>query len=175
MKPTKQQKVLGAVLGVGLVAITLDRLTASSDGPADAADASAYAVPRTAPAAGPRKEVAKEEVRPAAGSLATRLQQLAAATGIDPKDPVDAFAARGAAQGGTSAVPGTPALTPFQAAHRLTGTVVTAEGGGHAMVDGKLVRLGQSLDGYRLVGVGFRKVVFERKGVRYDLGMPESP
>ena len=72
---------------------------------------------------------------------------------------------------------GQPESTPadeFAAAHQLE-AVLISETGQLAIVDGRPIRVGESLDGFRLAGVETLAAVFERDGQRVRLSIPQSP
>jgi hypothetical protein len=178
MKVTSQQKVLGAVLIVGAIALTADRLvflnrTASAE---TAPAASEYAMPAAPTAtAGTAASAPKAPVTGAAAlSVAQRLRDAAKNA---PQSDGDAFTfpqswrqAEPAAAAPDNAA--TLAAEQFKSAHRLTG-VLTANGRAVAMIDGRIVPVGQSIDGYRLIEISHRSATFELGHSQITLMMAE--
>jgi hypothetical protein len=148
---------------IGLVLIGADQLgwlpgrgSASSDQQADAA-------------ANPEKEYALAKGPTAGGAAASQQQTVPvaqrlrqAATTNANKAVHDAFAPGSAwiVVGDSVRVDNSGLAGQFQAAHRLTG-VLTSGGRAHAMVDAKIVAIGQSIDGFKLISLSGRSATFE--------------
>ncbi|HWA49613.1 MAG TPA: hypothetical protein VG742_15175 [Dongiaceae bacterium] len=182
MKVTPQQKILAAVLVVGAIALSADRLLfLNSSASADTTPAaSEYALPAATPtaavSAGARLSPAPQlPAAPApAASIAQRLRDAAKAA---PTTGGDAFAfgecwrqAEPAAAAPDNS--GTLAAEQFKTTHHLTG-VLTGNGRPVAMIDGRIVPVGQSIDGYRLVDVSHRSATFELGQTQVTLPMSE--
>ena len=56
-----------------------------------------------------------------------------------------------------------PTGNQFRQTHRLTGAL-TSGSNAHAMVDGKIISVGDVIDGYRLVSISHRSVEFQSAG-----------
>jgi hypothetical protein len=185
MSARKSALIASLVLAAG--GFLVDRLYLNGEpaGPARAqasgrAPAAAAAVPQTsatpastATQAGPLQHVAEIEAAlyPTGRSLTERLKALAAAGKIDPADVKDAFTPaaawievpKAADQAPPAAPP--PAVAPevvrrFEDDHVVTSVLMTGQGGA-AVVNGKLVRVGREIDGYRLSRVTASGAVFE--------------
>jgi hypothetical protein len=178
MKTTRERTVLIAVLSVAGLGLLVDRVVIGSDvtGPAqssagviDALDADAAVLP-----APPQMPV----VDKAPGvTFAMRLRRIAQASAdTDPGQVRDAFtpgpgwSSTASAKGGATDNQRRQAAEKFKSSHRLEAVLMT--GNNHcAVIDGRTVYLGQTLDGYRLVAVHERSVVFQGDGVRVELGI----
>lgn len=187
MKLTRERKVLGAVLGLGLGALAVDRLflASSASGPADAEAAAAYAVtPSKLPAA-----AAASLLHDAAGgspdTIARRLREHAQAMRLQPDTSRDAFCPSPAwvsppARGPAVVAPaGTPAsgLGAFVQAHRLEAVMGGGAGGeetGIAIIDGQAYRVGQVIDGMQLVEVRQRSVVLRSAAGSVELSLSDA-
>jgi hypothetical protein len=144
--------------------------------------------------AGPKKPASAAAVA-AKGqplTLASRLSAMAEARGFAYETVGDAFrpseawlaASRppDAAKPAVAAGDNTPAaerVVPkvdygslFRTKHTLT-AVMTRQRGGMAIVDGKTVRVGQTIDGFRLTHVGINEATFEGKETQVTLRLPE--
>jgi hypothetical protein len=172
MKVTKQQKILGAVLLLGAALLTADRLfVLEKSEPAKPATASEYtlagAAARTVasapgPATNPSGSVA-QRLRNAGQSVADKPAKDAFAPGAAWKQPVAET---------TKEVDNSNEI--FKQSHRLTGVLTSSSGQAHAMVDGKIVAVGQIINGYRLVSISGRSATFESPlETRVDLNMAE--
>lgn len=196
-KASKSMKVYGSVLGLAAAAFAVDRWVIGQPD-AGQADGQEYVVARpsgaTAPApaaaarAQPGAVVAKAQkavpARPApAEPLAARLAAAVEARSTtenavatrDAFRPSDAWIDRKPA-----ALPAEPAPAPppdpvaeFRARHKLNAVMRTA-GGGVAIIDGKTLRPGAKLDGFRLVRVGLRSAWLESDdgaGRKFDMAL----
>ena len=184
MQLTKQQKIVGAVLVLAVVAFGVDRWVIGTD---DDLAVSAPAGPRHSGAARraiarPAKPVAlasttaPEASLGSIASLATRLTLVAKAEELKLDGMRDAFRPPAAWVGTTRVV--TPdemavAARDFQS-RKLTAVIMRNSGRGVAIVDQRTVGVGQSLDGFVLVAVKERSAVFRRGGQRVELRLPED-
>jgi hypothetical protein len=175
MKVTKQQKVLGAVMLVGLLLVGADQLGAlpgSSAGKTDdssgyaAAEFKVVATPAATPTPVPLPTTATRS------SVAQRLrhtQRFATDNTLR-----DVFAVGPAwlaqAEQGAKVDPLAASIEKFRQSHRLTG-VLSSSGREHAMVDNQIVAVGQSVDGFKLVSVSHRSATFESGEARVVLNM----
>lgn len=187
MKTTRERKILIALLGVGLGALTFDRLVLESSvsGPAAAAAAQAE-VSDGKSAVGSfdsmRRDADLWSTGAMAGtdSLANRIAKAAAEAGVKPDALPDAFAMPAKwsdlTAGTSNGVKGTDAeavvLTAeqFENQHRLMAVMGR---GDHAiaMIDGQALRIGQQLDGYTLIEAQQRIAVFTAGAQRAALRM----
>ena len=183
MQLTKQQKVVGVVLGLAVVACAVDRWVLGPDDALAVAGDSGAAGPRSPrrPAARqPRPAVATAATAPEASlgslaGLATRLRYIAKNEKLDPGATRDAFRPP-AAWVGTSraATPDEMALAARDFQNRRLTAVMRNSGRGLAIVDQKTVAVGQSLDGFTLVTVKERSAVFRRGSQRVELRLPDD-
>ena len=189
---TKSQKISGAVLGLAVVAFGVDRWVLSA--PAGAAEAEVAATelvvsrPATAVA---RKANSAEPATPAATpapaiTLANRLTALGVARRFDFEPVGDAFrvapewlppvpgetaAASGKAPAASAAKRVKPKVNHaavFAGKHRLT-AVMSNDGGGKVIVDGRFYVPGQQVDGFKLTEVGDGYATFAGRGTKVTL------
>ncbi len=162
MKVTKEQKVFIGLLTVGLIALGVDRFVLSPSS-AEASDDSASLLVAKAPEAKATPSSNNKAPTPAAATASTnnpvaqKLVALSDALHLADVPVKDTFATPAA----WIERPGTVAGgKPFDQMHSLSGVMVS---GRHpaAMVDGKLVSVGQLVDGYKLVAVGQGVAVFQ--------------
>jgi hypothetical protein len=155
MKITREQKIYGAVLCLGLVALAWDKLAASPQQaqatedpaallvqPAAAVKASRPAVPATAPVS----MAQRLRMLPQAGAPADRL--------TDVFLPAESW--RGQSP---KAASGPGAAQRFAQSHKLDGVMI-ADNRRRAIVDGRSLVVGQTLDGFTLASVAPRQAVF---------------
>ena len=157
MKVTKEQKIFIGLLVVGLVALGVDRfmLTPSSAEASEDASTLLVAKPQAAKPTPPPN--AKSAVAATANPVAQKLLALSESLHIANTPVKDTFATPVA----WTDKPGTVAGGKrFDQAHSLSGVMVS---GRHpaAMIDGKLVSVGQTIDGYKLVAVAQGTAVFQ--------------
>jgi hypothetical protein len=165
---------------MALIALLVDQVIVGSDrsGPERASAAPRPAVtpakappPERAAAAPPRPQVPAAE-RPR--RLGDRLEALARARRIDPFDVRDAFAPSDVWVDLSRQEPARKKLAKeeraeaFRREHRLT-AVMLGGSSVSAVIDGKCLRIGEPLDGFRLVGVSVGSAVMEADGIRVEL------
>jgi hypothetical protein len=170
MALTKERKVYLGLLAAGLAALTVDRLTGGPE-KARAYDESAYVVPRAGgPAVAPAKSPQSSEWT-GGGALATRLQELTdrdpgreGSGGRDLFRVPTAWATAPANPSPTTAPVANPAGSPaeFEKAHRLT-AVILSERQSHAIIDGRMIKPGQTLDGFTLLTVTQDAAIFRSR------------
>lgn len=172
---SKSTKVYASVLGLAAAAFAIDRWVIGHPEAAAAAapPAGSYlvaragnetpAAPAAAPAADARAELSVE-------ALSARLQLAAASQGAAPAAAADAFRPARAWVGERpipqpQAAPAEPARDPaaeFRQRHKLNAVIRRGTGtGGAAVIDGQMLSPGQTLDGFKLVGVGPRSATLE--------------
>lgn len=155
MKLTKERKIYGGLFLVALCALIGDQVFS---GPSRAAAADSEVVAsapvHTAPAATP---VAHSAIT---NQLAQRLRTLDHDQALSASALSDPFKVSkiwdGAADG-----PTVNRIWAFNQRHHLTAVMVSGARGGSAIIDGELVRLGQSLEGFKLIEVSTRSATFE--------------
>ena len=183
MTLTKKHKLYLALLALAIVGFMVDRLFLSSGvaspkqakaaptAPATVAPAVTTVVSLVAstPAAG------KSEASGDSAIVADRLKALAKTLNLDPTEVRDAF--KPSEDWTMSAPPPEPvaasqpkARADFARHHKLT-AVLLSKAGGCAVVNGKVVEVGQELDGYRLVGLEANSATFKSADDRVELGL----
>jgi|SRR5581483_10432434 len=157
MKVTKEQKVYVGVLLIGLVAFGLDR-TIFTPSSAEAADSSSdLLVSKPSPGAHPAA-APKAAVQSNANPISHKLTELSESLHVSGEQTKDAFEPSLTWQGKTAG--GAVADTRgFEQTHHLNGVMVGRFPA--AMIDGKLVAVGQVLDGYKLVSVTHGAATFQ--------------
>lgn len=172
MSVTKSQKVWFGLLGIGVCALVADQWTNGT--------AALEAANET-----PSADVAGDTLPAAAGdvggagkplSLAARLTSLAAGDRAG-GDVRDAFAASPAWV--RVEEPTTPTPVPvdfageFRRSHKLK-AIFQSDGTDRALIDGELLSVGQSLDGFKLIAVGRLRATFARGEVRAELALQDA-
>lgn len=171
-----RQKMGVAVLALGVVALVVDRAFVLPKS-APASDRVASVAEEGAPAAG-KEHAAPPSVETSSVQTITRrleaawsemnltfdaprdLFSLSSSWGPDPDPlPTDRLAGRGDAS--------------FVRTHKLE-AVIEDEEGRHASINDRLLRLGDSLDGYTLVEIQSESVIFEREGRRIELRLEKD-
>ncbi len=173
MNLTRKQKIYAVALTLAMALLVVDRTTqqGSISGPATSS-ASLVSSPTSV------KPTETEQVSPADAhrrALALRLDRLAQGAEIDDGFR-DAFAvpqAWRALREAEKTQPTKPSRRgAFKDRRQLT-AVMIVQGGGIAMIDGMAIRVGQSIDGYRLVSVGQRSAKFTSVTGTVELFLPD--
>ena len=168
MKVTLQQKISFGVLGLAAIAFVIDRATSSPT------PAAAHAMINPGAKVGPAARAAA--AKPAASnsaisdglvslaSFSQRLQQAADAEHVDAAHANDAFVPStqwvGARQeNDADAAERLAAANHFREKHKLLAVMLSGRGG-IALLDGKPLRPGQSIDGFKLSELHERSAVF---------------
>lgn len=157
MKLTAKHKAYGGVLGVGLLALLVDKAFL---GPGEAAGQ----VPSTHHAANQDQSSPVEAPEMLVSTptseyaLARQLQAIAEARDIDVQRTPDAFAPPGWRIEKPSRIV-TPVEARFRRAHRLN-ALMAAQGTSYAIVDGRRLGVGDMLDGFTLIEVTEGTAVF---------------
>ena len=185
MKMTRQRKVYAAVLLLGVGALAADKIFFSPPSTA-AQDPSAMLLASTPHSPAP---AAKHAVQPkeanllGLGALADRMRKVAESERLDLGDSADVFRAPAswiqqkqsheASQATTQPDPG----AIFRDRHHLA-AVLRSTHGGIAVLDatsgskGRAIRIGQTLDGFKLIAVGERSATFASASGRVELELP---
>lgn len=179
----------GAILCLGVAALAADKLFfAPTEAPAQSAANLLIANHPQHPAViahnkpvVPQSEAAtKEPPLVGLGALADRMRAMAEVERLDLKDARDAFRPPvewvGNIGAGTQTTQATVAVGPdavasFQERHHLI-AVLKSSKGGMAILDGKSVRPGQSVDGFKLIRVGENSAVFQANGKTVEMQLP---
>jgi len=184
MTMSRSRLAVFVALGVALVALVVDRLVLapSATGPQPAAAAESPPGPAAAapqPSAGPEALTAAAETDPAStsdgpASLASRLEAAAERFSLDPERLRDGFTPASSWLAELTEPPPSEAAeaapepeTPspaeaFRKGHALTAVIMTRSGGS-AVVNGRVVRMGQAVDGFTLLRLTRRSAVFASK------------
>jgi hypothetical protein len=170
MNLSKSRKVMLGLLGLAAVAFAADKLLRGGATLQPNAAAAQTLPGGTVPALQPAAPAATEEAKaaPALLSVAERLKGLAETSGLNPTLARDAFVPP------ESWIPEAPppASTPaapvvkvdpaadFARNHKVTAVILVGNAGS-AIIDGKVVQIGQELDGFTLVRMAAGSVVFK--------------
>lgn len=175
MKLTGRQKGYVAILALALAALLVDRLILPAPDEAAAAHGAALAVTSTATGMiDPEALVAEVDVAvPRHVVIGRRLEALAEARGLEPGVVRDAFEPSPSwPLEGMGTGPAASVAERFKAAHVLT-AVMASGPRGYAIIDGRTLFIGQSLDGLTLIAVGTRSATLESSEARVVLELPE--
>lgn len=178
---TKRQKVMLGVLGLGAVALAVDKLMpgGGQTGPSTANAASATFVGSTVSDSPVPRGTGGRDADLLDNSVASQLDTLRRTLGMDLDSTKDAFCPSktwlSALRPGDCVVTSSDEVRAidFGRMHELKG-IITSGDGGAAFIDDKYVRIGQIIDGFRLVKLGYRMVVFESNGAEVVLKL-KSP
>ena len=180
MTLTRSRKIVLAILALAATALLVDRLVLapSASGPARA---------RAAPTADERPEgagaakSASPPTAPEVGSgprLADRLETVATPFDLDPDRLRDGFVPADAwleelLEPPAEAETPEPQVSPadrFAERHTLTSVILTARSSS-AVIDGKVVPVGQTIEGFRLIRLTRQSAVFEAGGEEVELSL----
>ena len=181
MQLSTRHKFWIAVLGLGLTALAVDRFIlphdpTSADAAASPAGAAALLVdrPSSPPPASPIPSPAPPAGAGNSDSLAFLLRgicvhkRLNVATVRDAFSPPPAWTRQAEPPESKRAAPDWS--RKFAGSHRLTG-VMLAGRRSQALIDGKLVAIGQSVDGCKLIAVTTNSATFVREGTPVTLAL----
>jgi len=185
MALTKERKVIIAVLGLAVGALVVDRflLGSSVSGPAEArATQPAVATEPLAAVSSAATGLPAAEDDPGVAAqvaLAERLDQIQQAGGFTLTDLPDAFSGLAGPESGEDdpePQPQTEAreIETFQRTHRLM-AVAASDRGQMAIINGRTVLVGQSVDGFKLLSVAERSVVLGKDAARVQLKIDPPP
>jgi len=181
MTRTRSRKICLAVLGLAALALGVDRLfLAGTSGPQPASASSLPAADGSGSTAAPQdtKAVPTDKRPP---TLASLLEKAAEPFGLAPAEMRDAFTIAevwlAELQGPPPEPPPEPAEPTepqptageaFAGRHKLTSVILSSRGGS-AVVDGKIVPVGQALDGFTLLRVTRDSAIFGTGGEEVEL------
>src|SRR5688572_29812322 len=187
---TKQKKIYAAVLGLAVTAFAADRWVIGHDAAPEEAEqllmtsnttTAAAPVSTTAALVTGQPVMAAGAVAPVAAApntstLARRLREVATAERLDLAEVSDASRVSPVCLPPPPPPPAPKVEAPkvardlvaeFHKDHRLDAVMKNGtKGGGLAIIDGKTVRPGQALDGFRLLKVNDRSALFVGKGLQ---------
>ena len=171
MKLTRERKIFLGLLGLGAIALAADRLFLGPAGASAAVD-EAPAAPVKAEAVAPDPAPVRPEKRATGPSLAQRLR--GATVRLDASSTKDAFKPSSAWGVTPSKVPAAASedAQTFQATHHIT-SILQAGDQAIVMIKGKTYRVGEVVDGYRVVEIRTRSVVFQGTGPAFEVSLPE--
>lgn len=168
MKITRERKAYGVILVLAASWLGMDQFSHSPTGiTGDSAMASVAPITRAASSAVP----AFDEP-----TLAEKLASIQPMESVDTRQIRDAFHPENSwlsAPAGRKLVSRAPRADEFVESHRLT-AVVARQQGGSAIVDGKFVQVGKTFDGFTLVRVDKKSVLFQSNGVEVALQLSDS-
>ncbi len=179
MTLTNKQKIYGVLLGVGLASLVVDRLLIGSDiGPdqASADSAQAYVGTMDLPDLTVAAVQPIHDVRNEGPTMGDRVATLARERGVDVSQVRDAFVPHKSwlpESNSAKVVKQSSDLSPeqFRIRHRLMAVVITDEAR-YVVVDGDMLRVGEFVDGYRLVAVKERSAILKLRGAAVELILP---
>jgi hypothetical protein len=170
MNLSKSRKVMLGLLGLAVVAFAADKLLRGGDTLQPNAAAAQGLPGGTLPALQPAltdRPAATDEAKaaPALSSVAERLKGLAETSGLNPdlaRDaflPPDSWIAQPPAPAPATVVAVDPAAD-FAGKHKVTAVILVGNAGS-AIIDGKVMQIGQELGGFALVRMAAGSVVFK--------------
>lgn len=170
MRFTKRQKIMLVVFGVGLVGLAIDRVFVRSQGGPAAASAGSSPSATASPLPAPDLPAAPQET-PAAQCL----NRLWSDKEVDFDRVRNPFSLPLSWSNGTEKPSRTPldAGALFAKRHQLAAVVLDGPRS-YVLIDDRLLRPGQDIDGFRLVSVGDLSALFERAGTRVSLELVEE-
>jgi len=181
MKLTTQQKISFGVLGLAAIAFVVDRCMSSSapaaaHGALVSRAASTPVVRHAAPSISP-VQASNPPDNAAATALSARLQQAADELNAQPACAQDAFTPSRSwgpvGSSGSAASERLAAAAQFRQKHTLKGCVINSVGGG-AFLDGKFIRPGDRVDGFRLVDLTQRTALFDAGDIQVELTVVDA-
>lgn len=163
---TNKQKMSAVVLVVAVAALFVDRViigsNASTPSRATAQTPADNSRPSQVGGGEARADLQRHSItlKPSGGN---RLAAVASQQGVDPKNVHDAFAPHHAwaqpRRVGSSQAAGDP-VQQFQKTYQLI-ALIKEDNVGFAIVNDRTLRIGQTIDGFRLVAVGKQSAIFE--------------
>jgi hypothetical protein len=191
MNLTRERKIYGGLLCLGVLALGIDKMFLSpSEAPAQSAAGllitnaapKNLVIAHNKPVVSPTPASAQPGEKPlmGLGALAARMRDMAEVERLDLTDAKDVFRPPVSWVGTiapTQAIQATvttvgPAAT-FRDRHHLI-AILKSSKGGMAILDGKSVRPGQTVDGFKLTQVGENSATFEGSGTKIELQLPAA-
>lgn len=175
MKLTTRHKLGAVVCILGGLAVGIDRLFILPQEAAAERPPGEQSAPVVTTGTANTPEIPAGSISTARAAIADRLEQLAQRRGFDLERVPDAFSPPTAWL--VDVDPDGPRTTrmtaaEFEATHPLAGVMAVGDGG-YAIIEGRMLFIGQELDGFTLIKVGQRSALFESDGVRVQLVLPE--
>jgi hypothetical protein len=164
----RRQKILIAVFLLGLIGLGVDRVFLRPQGGPAAASADSsdnYAVPLSQV-----QTAASPAVEAQGPSMAERLERIwpdREPNAVEARDPFSLKGSWLGSAGAGSSASSDPAEM-FAQAHPLVAVIVDGRRS-YVLVDDRVLKLGEQLDGFTLVSVGAKSAAFERQGQRIVL------
>ncbi|MEM7229142.1 MAG: hypothetical protein AAF432_10045 [Planctomycetota bacterium] len=175
----KGRLILASIFGIAILILIVDRvMLGGATDSAQQADAAAIAdplAPLTSPVSGPDMVTStSSRAGYGAGALASRFETHAQVMPVELDNARDIFVASpnwsGLGVGDAELVDPDMAPSPNEMIDRYEVTAIMQQGeNSGAIINDEFVRIGQVLDGYRLVEVNARSVIFETGGLRAEL------
>ena len=183
MKLSRERKFFVIICALALVALVVDRtmLSEASAGDNAGGDPSALLVaPSGTPTARGSSKGSNRtgQPTPSAAAISDMLAQMAERNRRLLEQTPDAFQPGSGWVTPDLAQPAPPdadVRVETFAKRRVTSLVAGGRGRGGAMVDGRMVHVGQSLDGFTLVSVDSQSAFFEGRSVRVRLSLAGEP
>jgi hypothetical protein len=158
MKLTKERKIYAGLFVLAACAFAGDQLFSGPKEAAASVDAAVVATAQAAPAAAGATKPNPHSANTT--QLAQRLRALDHEEALSASALSDPFKLSKTWDGAALAQ-GDGSISSFIQRHRLTAVMVSGVRGS-AIIDGELVRVGQSLEGFKLVEVSTKSAMFER-------------
>jgi hypothetical protein len=182
MKLTRERKFYAIICALALVALVVDRTMLSEASAGETGGDAAALLVGGAGSGGTRGASANPartaSAAPSAAAISDMLAQMAERNRRLLEQTPNAFQAGSGWSGADLAQPA-PATIDVRvetfAKRKLTSLVAGGRGKGGAMVDGQMVHVGQSLDGFMLVAVDGQSALFEGRSVRVRLSLTGEP
>lgn len=177
MKLSRERKVYFAALVLGLCALGIDRITRGGGTGAETEGEAAVIKPAVHSPAPPtsRPIVASTHTSGSPGGTLARRLQDARRPDSARGTPPDLFqvSAKWAGTVAHAAPPAAPDAVRFRATYHLTGVLISPQGN-RAIVNGRSVRVGETLEGFRLMSVDVGRAVLDSGRTQVILSI-ESP
>jgi hypothetical protein len=170
MQLTSKHKIYGAIVGIGLAWLGYDQISAGPQAAgANEADTLLVAPSSAKPQAAVVVQTASPGASVSEAGIADRLQEVAQAHPFNFEATRDAFTPAEAWVAARPAVGQADAnADEFVKKHRLMSVMVVGRTA-TAQIDGKLLRLGEEIDGFKLVSITKESVILYGDGVRAEL------
>jgi hypothetical protein len=167
----RRQKILIAVFFLGLVGLGVDRVFLRPQGGPQAASADSsdsYAVPLS-----PVRDARPAAVESPGPNVAKRLETIWPDREPNDAQARDPFSWAGSWLAGKGSGPasGPDPAEAFVKAHLLVAVVIDGRQS-HVLIDDRVLKRGEQIDGFTLVSVGPKSAVFEHGGQRATLELP---